>query len=120
MSPKEGIATSIVHDTPVPSPQGTEFWGSDPIAGLLRELDIPYISLVPGSSYRGLHDSIVNHLGNRTPQMILSIHEENAVAIAHGYWKASERMIAAALHANIGLLRAPMAIYNAWCDRAAI
>ena len=120
MKPQEGIATSIVHDTPVPSPQGTEFWGSDPIAGVLRELDVPYIALVPGASYRGLHDSIVNHLGNRTPTMILSIHEENAVAIAHGYWKASERMMAAALHANIGIMRATMAVYNAWCDRAAI
>jgi thiamine pyrophosphate-dependent acetolactate synthase large subunit-like protein len=52
--------------------------------------------------------------------MVLSIHEENAIAVAHGYSKVTDRMIAAAVHANIGLLRAPMAIYNAWCDRAPI
>jgi len=109
---------SIVHDAPVPSRPGDSVWGSDYVAAVLRTLDIPYIALVPGSSYRGLHDSLVNYLGNRTPQMVLTIHEENAVAIAHGYAKASDRMMAAAVHANIGLMRAVMAVYNAWCDRA--
>ncbi|HEV2007892.1 MAG TPA: thiamine pyrophosphate-binding protein, partial [Burkholderiales bacterium] len=79
MSFDKRAATSIVHDTPVPARESEEFWGSDPIAAMLRELDIPYISLVPGSSYRGLHDSIVNLLGNRAPQMVLNIHEENAI-----------------------------------------
>ena len=101
MNSKDHMATTIVHDAPVPGPQGEEFWGSDPIATMLRELDIPYIALVPGSSYRGLHDSIVNYLGNRAPQMILAIHEEGAVAIAHGYSKVTDRMMAAGLHANI-------------------
>ncbi|MBI2510273.1 MAG: thiamine pyrophosphate-binding protein, partial [Betaproteobacteria bacterium] len=84
-------AGAIVHDTPVPAQPGGEFWGSDPIAAVLSGLDIPYIALVPGSSYRGLHDSIVNYLGNRAPQMVLVLHEENTVAIAHGYAKASGR-----------------------------
>ncbi len=113
-------ASAIVHDAPVPATPGEEFWGSDFVAAVLRGLDIPYISLVPGSSYRGLHDSIVNYLGNRAPQMVLAIHEETAVAIAHGYAKASERMMASAVHANIGLMRSVMAVYNAWCDRAPI
>ncbi|MGZ8212637.1 MAG: thiamine pyrophosphate-binding protein [Burkholderiales bacterium] len=111
---------AIVHDAPVPTKHGEDFWGSDYIASVVRELDIPYIALVPGSSYRGLHDSIVNYLGNRAPQMVLAIHEETAVAIAHGYAKAADRMMAAAVHANIGLMRAVMAVYNAWCDRAPI
>ena len=110
----------IVHDAPVPAQPGEAFWGSDFIAAVVRELDIPYIALVPGSSYRGFHDSIVNYLGNRAPQMVLTIHEETAVAIAHGYAKASDRMMASAVHANIGLMRAVMAVYNAWCDRAPI
>ncbi len=120
MKHKPGRAGAIVHDTPVPARESEACWGSDPIAAMLRELDIPYISLVPGATYRGLHDSIVNYLGNRSPQMVLSIHEENAIAVAHGYSKVTDRMIAAAVHANIGLLRTPMAIYNAWCDRAPI
>src|SRR5882757_4590598 len=66
-------------------------WGSDAIAEMLRALDIPYIALNPGSSFRGVHDSLVNWLGNRNPQMLLCIHEESAVAIAHGWGKVTER-----------------------------
>jgi thiamine pyrophosphate-dependent acetolactate synthase large subunit-like protein len=120
MTPKERRTSAIAPETPIPARESEEFWGSDPIAGMLRELDIPYISLVPGATYRGLHDSIVNYLGNRMPQIVLSLHEENAIAVAHGYSKVTDRMIAAAVHANIGLLRTPMAVYNAWCDRAPI
>jgi thiamine pyrophosphate-dependent acetolactate synthase large subunit-like protein len=110
----------VVHDAPVSFPAGETYWGSDPVAQMLRATGVPYIALVPGSSYRGLHDSIVNHLGNRAPQMILTLHEENTVAIAHGYAKASGGMMAAAVHANIGLMRSVMAVYNAWCDRAPV
>jgi len=116
MTPKE----SIVHDAPVRSRESAEYWGSDAFAAILRELDIPYISLNPGASYRGLHDSIVNYLGNRAPQMLLSIHDENAVTIAHGYAKATDRMMAAALHSNVGLMHATMSIFDAWCDRAPV
>ena len=93
-------------------------WGSDTIAEMLRRLDIPFISLVPGASYRGLHDSIVNYLGNAEPAMVVTLHEEHAVAIAHGYAKVTEKPMAVALHSNVGLMHATMGIFNAWCDRA--
>ena len=51
---------------------------------LLRALDFDYIALTPGASFRGLHDSLVNYLGNTRPEMLLCIHEEHAVALAHG------------------------------------
>jgi thiamine pyrophosphate-dependent acetolactate synthase large subunit-like protein len=92
-------------------------WGSDVVADTLRALNIPYIALNPGASYRGLHDSIVNYLGNETPQMILCLHEESAVAIAHGYAKVTGKAMAVAVHSNVGLFHATMAIFNAWCDR---
>ena len=38
-------------------------WGSDVAAQMLRRFNVPFISLNPGASYRGFHDSIVNHLG---------------------------------------------------------
>ena len=110
----------IGNHKPVASRSGETFWGSDAVAMMLRELGLPYIALVPGASYRGLHDSIVNLLGNRAPQMVLCVHEETAVAIAHGYAKVTDKMMASGLHANIGLMRATMSIYNAWCDRAPI
>ena len=92
-------------------------WGSDALAELLSRLDLRYLALVPGSSYRGLHDSLVNYNGNRDPRMLVCLHEEHAVAIAHGYAKVTGRPMAVALHSNVGLMHATMAIYNAWCDR---
>jgi len=93
-------------------------WGSDAIAAVLRQLDIPFVALNPGASYRGLHDSLVNFLGNERPQMLLCLHEESAVAIAHGWAKVTERPMAAIVHSNVGLMHATMAVFNAWCDRA--
>jgi thiamine pyrophosphate-dependent acetolactate synthase large subunit-like protein len=92
-------------------------WGSDVVAELLSRLELPYMSLNPGASYRGLHDSIVNYLGNERPELILCLHEEHAVALAHGYAKVTERPLAVALHSNVGLMHAAMALYNAFCDR---
>ncbi len=92
-------------------------WGSDALAELLSRLDLRYIALLPGSSYRGLHDSLVNYNGNRDPQMLVCLHEEHAVAIAHGYAKVTGRPMAVAIHSNVGLMHASMAIYNAYCDR---
>jgi thiamine pyrophosphate-dependent acetolactate synthase large subunit-like protein len=106
-----------MRDVPVASPQQENLWGSDAIAAMLRALDIPYLALNPGASYRGLHDSIVNYLGSSRPQMLLCLHEEAAVAIAHGYAKACGRMMGVVLHSNVGLMHGSMAIFNAWCDR---
>jgi thiamine pyrophosphate-dependent acetolactate synthase large subunit-like protein len=104
-------------ERPLPSATNALF-GSDIVAETLRALDIPWIALTPGASYRGLHDSLVNHLGNETPQMLVCLHEESAVALAHGWAKVTGRPMAAAVHSNVGLFHATMAIFNAWCDRA--
>ena len=98
----------------------TAAWGSDAIALLLREEGIPYLTLCPGSSVRGLHDSFVNLLGNERPTPLVCLHEEHAVAIAHGYAKVTGEPLVAVIHTNVGLLHASMAIYNAWCDRAPV
>src|ERR1700756_991772 len=104
-------------ERPLPLPSGNALFGSDVVAETLRALRIPFVALNPGASYRGLHDSLVNHLGNVQPQMLLCLHEEHAVAIAHGYAKVTGRPMAAAVHSNVGLFHATMAIFNAWCDR---
>ena len=97
-----------------------DYWGSDAVALMLRELQLPYVALNPGASYRGLHDSLVNLLGNREPQMLLCLHEEHAVAMAHGYAKVTGKPMGAIVHSNVGLMHATMAIFNAWCDRAPV
>lgn len=96
---------------------GRAAWGSDAIADTIAGLGLRYVALTPGSSYRGLHDSLVNHLGAREPRIILCLHEEHAVALAHGYAKVTEAPMGVALHSNVGLMHAAMALYNAYCDR---
>ena len=92
-------------------------WCSDAVAEMLRRLELPYVALLPGASYRGLHDSLVNYLGNERPGIVLCLHEEHAVAIAHGYAKVTGEPMGAALHSNVGLMHATMALFNAFCDR---
>jgi thiamine pyrophosphate-dependent acetolactate synthase large subunit-like protein len=104
-------------ERPLPGATGDALFGSDVVAEALRAVGVPYIALNPGASFRGLHDSLVNHLGNEAPTMLLCLHEEHAVAIAHGYAKVTGRAMAAALHSNVGLMHGTMAIFNAWCDR---
>jgi thiamine pyrophosphate-dependent acetolactate synthase large subunit-like protein len=104
-------------DRPLPAGVNAPAFGSDVVADALRATGIPYIALNPGASYRGLHDSLVNYLGNQAPQMLLCLHEESAVAIAHGYAKVTGKAMAAAVHSNVGLMHATMAFFNAWCDR---
>jgi thiamine pyrophosphate-dependent acetolactate synthase large subunit-like protein len=99
------------------TPPNSKVFGSDPMATLLRELGHDYIALTPGASFRGLHDSLVNHLGNTRPELLLCIHEECAVALAHGWTRVTGRAMPVALHSNVGLMHATMAIFNAWCDR---
>ena len=95
----------------------TPAWCSDTLATVLRELQIEYVALSPGSSFRGLHESLVNFLENRSPEMLLCLHEEHAVAIAHGWAKVTGTPMGILVHANVGLMHATMAIYNAFCDR---
>lgn len=92
-------------------------WGSDVAVDVLRALDVPYLPLTPGSSFRGLHDSVVNYGGNRSPQVLLCLHEEIAVSLANGWAKATGRLGAAAIHDLVGLMHGSMAVYDAYCDR---
>jgi thiamine pyrophosphate-dependent acetolactate synthase large subunit-like protein len=110
-------ASAAQVETPVPAGVNAPGFGSDVVAQTLRDLDIRYVALNPGASYRGLHDSLVNYLGNEHPQMLLCLHEESAVAIAQGYAKVTGRAMGAIVHSNVGLMHATMAIFNAWCDR---
>ena len=114
-------APSLVRrDVPAPSDDNATVWGSDAIADMLRAMDIPFVLLNPGASFRGLHDSLVNHLGNEKPQMMVVLHEEHAVAIAHGYTKVTGKPLIAILHSNVGLMHGSMAIFNAWVDRVPV
>ena len=94
-------------------------WQSDIIVDLIQRYGFEYITLNPGASFRGLHDSLINY-GKNDPPMLVCQHEETAVQIAHGYAKASGKPMAVILHNLVGLLHATMPIYYAYIDRAPI
>lgn len=91
--------------------------GSDFMVDALRSLDIDYVAMNAGSSFRGLHESIISHGGNSRPEILTCLHEEQAAAIAHGYAKIAGKPMAVACHGTVGIQHAAMAVYNAWCDR---
>jgi benzoylformate decarboxylase len=117
--PALNIATTSL-DRPVKLGNPRMGWVSDAIAETVRRLGYKYMALVPGASYRGFHDSIVNYLGNATPQMLICLHEEHSVAIADGYARVADEPMAVAIHTNVGLLHASMAIFCAWEGRAPV
>src|SRR5437867_9599448 len=98
----------------------TDSCGSDYMVDVIKSLGFEYVCANPGSSFRGVHESIINYGGNRNPEFITNCHEESAVAMAHGYFKAEGKPMAVLAHGTVGLQHASMAIYNAWCDRVPI
>ena len=98
----------------------TERSGSDCMVDVLKSLGFDYICANPGSSFRGLHESIVNYGGNRAPELLTCLHEESSVAMAHGYAKIEGKPIGVMAHGTVGLQHAAMAVYNAYCDRVPV
>jgi acetolactate synthase-1/2/3 large subunit len=94
--------------------------GSDFMVDVLKTLDFEYIASNPGSSFRGLQESIVNYGGNAAPEFITCCHEESAAALAHGYAKIEGKPMCVLVHSDVGLQHASMAIFNAYCDRVPV
>jgi acetolactate synthase I/II/III large subunit len=91
--------------------------GSDFMVDVIKTLEIKYLSANPASSFRGLHESLINYGGNKMPEFLTAAHEESAVGMAHGYFKIAGRPLMTLCHGSVGLQHAAMAVYNAWCDR---
>jgi thiamine pyrophosphate-dependent acetolactate synthase large subunit-like protein len=94
--------------------------GADFMIDVLKSLGIDYVCANPGSSFRALHESIINYGGNSKPELITCTHEESSVAMGHGYAKVDGKPLGVLLHSNVGLQHAAMAIYNAYCDRVPV
>ena len=94
--------------------------GADFLTDAFKSLNIEYVAAVPGSSFRGCHESLINYGGNKNPEWLTVTHEEISVGLAHGYAKMEGRPMAVFLHSTVGLQHATMAVYNAYCDRAPV
>ena len=94
--------------------------GGDFMIDVLKTLNFDYVAANPGSSFRGIHECIVNYGGNKSPEFLTCCHEESSVAMAQGYFKIEGKPMAVLCHGTVGLQHAAMAIYNAYCDRVPV
>jgi acetolactate synthase-1/2/3 large subunit len=94
--------------------------GSDFMVDVIKTLNIDYVVSNPASSFRALHESLIDYGGNKKPEFITCTHEESSVGMAHGYFKATGKPLMMLCHGTVGLQHATMAIYNAWCDRVPV
>src|SRR5258706_10840336 len=104
------LSTSSIGGTP----------GSDFMVDVIKTLDIKYAPSNCASSYRGIHESLINYGGNKMPEFLTCTHEESGVGMAHGYFKAAGKPLMTFCHGTVGLQHATMAVYNAWCDRVPV
>ncbi|MGH6964623.1 MAG: thiamine pyrophosphate-binding protein [Phenylobacterium sp.] len=84
----------------------------------IKALDIEYVAANPGSSFRGLHESLINYGGDVAPKLLTCLHEETSVGIAHGYARATGKPMLVMMHSTVGVQHGAMSIYNAFVDRA--
>ncbi len=108
------VETGAVHDSTAKS-HGRP--GSDFMVDVIKSLNIDYVYSNPASSFRGLHESLINYGKNSMPEFITCMHEESSVAMCHGNFKATGKPQMMLCHGTVGLMHATMAVYNAWCDR---
>jgi acetolactate synthase-1/2/3 large subunit len=94
--------------------------GSDFMVDVIKYLGFQYVCSVCASSFRGLHESVINYGGNQNPEFITCCHEESSVAMGHGYAKIEGKPLCVFAHGTVGLQHAAMAVYNAYCDRVPV
>ncbi len=113
------LQTAVETLGPASDPVNQTSSGGDFMTDVLNSLGVEYIAINCASSYRGLHEAIVNH-GNNKPEIVTCVHEDIAVHIAQGYAKIEGKPMAMGCHGVVGLQHATMAMYNAWCDRVPV
>src|SRR5947207_5189181 len=94
--------------------------GSNFMLDVMKSLGFEYVAANAGSSYRSLHESTINYGMNRNPELLTCLHEEAAVAMAHGYFKIEGKPMAVYAYGSVGLQHASMAVYSAFCDRVPV
>lgn len=119
LPPNAHVAAAETGTPQVPEKSGGRP-GSDFMVDVIKTLDIKYLPANPAASYRGLHESLIDYGKNTMPEFLTCTHEESAVGMCHGYFKATGKPLMTLVHGVVGLQHATMAIYNAWCDRVPV
>ncbi len=120
LPPNEHVA-AVETDVPNIAPYKSEGRpGSDFMVDVIKSLDIKYLPSNPASSYRAIHESLIDYGKNTMPEFLTCTHEEVGVGIAHGYYKIAQKPLLTLCHGTVGLMHATMNVYDAFCDRAAV
>ena len=118
--PSAGQSAAETATPSIADMQIVEHPGSDFMVDVIKSLGIEYVFANPGSSFRGLHESMINYGGNSSPEFITCMHEDSSVAMANGYAKIEGKPVLVCVHGTVGLQHAAMSIYNAYCDQAPV
>jgi acetolactate synthase-1/2/3 large subunit len=124
------VARSAPAAPPIPRPEAdpstevnvltADRTGSDFMVDVIKSLGFEYVAANPGSSFRAVHESLVNYGGNKNPEFITCCHEESSVALAQGYSAVEGKPMLVMAHSTVGLQHASMGIYNAWAGKAPV
>ena len=118
--PPSAQAIAAETGTPPALARATRPDGSDFMVDVIKTLDIEYLPSNAASSFRGIHESLINYGQNKKPEFLTVNHEEIGVAMAHGYFKVTGKPLMTLAHGSVGFQHAAMAVYNAWCDRVPV
>ena len=106
LPPNEHVAAAET-DVPNIAPYKTEGRpGSDFMVDVIKSLDIKYLPSNPASSYRAIHESLIDYGKNTMPEFLTCTHEEVGVGIAHGYYKIAQKPLMTLCHGTVGLMHA--------------
>jgi acetolactate synthase-1/2/3 large subunit len=111
------VAAAPAANAPAAEVSGNERPGADFMLDVIKSLGIEYCAANPGSSFRGLHESMITYGGNSKPELLTCTHEESSAAMAHGYAKIEGKPMMIMAHGTVGLQHASMAIYNCYATQ---
>jgi acetolactate synthase I/II/III large subunit len=114
------VAGPAAGGEPAADPRITDRPGSDFMVEVFQSLGFEYLFAMPGSSFAGIHESVINFGRNTAPEFITCCNEESSVAMASGYYKIEGKPVLTCAHGTVGLQHATMAIYDAYCDRVPV
>ncbi len=82
----------------------------------LKSNGVDTLFINPGSDFAPIIETYAKTGGAGIPEAITAAHENVVVTMAHGYYLATGKMAAAAVHVNVGLANAAMGLLNAHSD----
>lgn len=82
----------------------------------LKSNGVDYLFINPGSDFAPIIETYAKSGADIIPEAVTAAHENVVVSMAHGYYLATGKMAAAAVHVNVGLANAAMGLLNAHAD----